>query len=748
MSLLNSATTALGSATKVVAVLGAATGLAAVANKVTGIFSSLAAFTTALDVKLPLPNVLHDYATYNYIIGLGCLSDEEANDPAQTYMAGGSIPLIAKTAGSDPNNRVNTAYGKFDFFIEDLVLEQQVGLESDFNSNVSNFSFNIIEPYSMGMFIIALQQLAQEKGHANWRDACLTLTIQFRGNKETGQMVNIPNTYRWLPIKLGSLDMTVDHTGCKYACKAQAWGQLALTDSAMKLKGDISISGGGPSGASVQRLLQEGEDSLQVALNKRAQSFADAASAKTNGTFAPDQYLILFPNDWSSSGGSTSTSENDQGATTNGTAGADLLGKLKVTEVTKGTQKNLEQAYDDCNVLGQAIIDFDSGSPGDSPSGKEKDVYDNSSGTFFKSKLTADPGRSDFKFNQDSDIPNAINQVLLKSKFIKDTFDASNLSAEGYRKWWRIDPQTYYLPSGTNLSVTGEKPKLYVYRVIPYNVHASRLIAVNTRAPGLGPGGALEQQVVKEYNYIYTGKNQDILKFDILFKNGFASVMGTDDFERNADNVTATSQGELREEASDNVDALGPGKPPEQSPGVIPTIVKFFKTLTNTDKKGGGGPDSPATRAARLFHDSVTNSQQDMTNIKLTIMGDPYYIAHSGIGNFTGEETDKVNLFNDGSINYQNGEVDFLVKFRTPSDINQTTGLYNFQAGSQSVPVIAWSGLYHLNNITSTFSKGQFTQVLHAARRPYQEAEEEGTAEDTYNTNRQPKKLLPPEADE
>ena len=745
MGLLNSATTSLGSATKVVAVLGAATGLAAVASKVTGIFSSLASLANPLNVKLPLPNVLHDYATYDYVLGLGCLSDEEANDPGNTYMSGGSISLIAKSANAEPNNRVNTAYGKFDFFIEDLVLQQQVGLESDFNSNVSNFSFNIIEPYSMGMFIIALQQLAQEKGHANWRDACLTLTIQFRGNKETGQMVNIPNTYRWLPIKLGDLEMTVNHTGCRYACKAQAWGQLALTDSAMKLKGDISISGGGPSGASVQRLLQEGEDSLQVALNKRAQSFADAASAKSGGTFSPDQYLILFPNDWSSSGNGESSSENNQGATTNGTANADLLTKLKVSEVSKGSLKNLEQSYDDCNVLGQAIIDFDSGGPGDTPSGKEKDVYDNSSGTFFKSRLTADPGRSDFKFNQDSDIPNAINQVLLKSKFIKDTFDASNLSAEGYRKWWRIDTQTYYLPAGTNLSVTGEKPKLYVYRVIPYNVHASRLIAVNTKAPGFD---ALGEQVVKEYNYIYTGKNQDILNFELKFKNGFAQVMGTDDFERNADNVTATSQGELREENSDNVDALGPGKPPDTSPGIIPTIVKFFKTLTNTDKKGGGGPDSPATRAARLFHDAVTNSDLDMTNINLTIMGDPYYIAHSGVGNFTGEETDKVNLYNDGSINYQNGEVDFLINFRTPADINQTTGLYDFRTGSQTLPVIAWSGFYHLNNITSTFSKGQFTQVLHAARRPYQEAPDEGTAEDTYNTNRQPKKLPPPEADE
>ena len=132
-----------------------------------------------------------------------------------------------------------------------------------------------------------------------------------------------------------------------------------------------------------------------------------------------------------------------------------------------------------------------------------------------------------------------------------------------------------------------------------------------------------------------------------------------------------------------------------------------------------------------MFHEAVTNGT-DQQQLNMNIIGDPYFIAHSGTGNYTASPTAYTNLNSDGSVNYQNGEVDVIVNFRTPIDINQTTGLYNFGGQSASAPVIGFSGLYKINTVTSTFKSGKFTQILEGFRRKGQDFPEEGTPEQTF----------------
>ena len=165
MSFLNQATSAVGKAAKIAGVavaaskaissLGSASGLSSLVDAVSGAFKSFNTLFKQLEgVTLPLPNALHSYASYNYIIGLGVLTDDELNDPSASYMGVSRPRLLCKSAAMDPNNRVETAYGKFDFFIDDLVLESQVGFQDGVNTNVSNISFKVTEPYSMGMFLM------------------------------------------------------------------------------------------------------------------------------------------------------------------------------------------------------------------------------------------------------------------------------------------------------------------------------------------------------------------------------------------------------------------------------------------------------------------------------------------------------------------------------------------------------------------------------------------------------------------
>jgi hypothetical protein len=119
-----------------------------------------------------------------------------------------------------------------------------------------------------------------------------------------------------------------------------------------------------------------------------------------------------------------------------------------------------------------------------------------------------------------------------------------------------------------------------------------------------------------------------------------------------------------------------------------------------------------------------------MIMLDMKIVGDPFFIAQSGMGNYTSKPTQHANLNKDGSVNWQNGEVHVGVIFRTPIELNQYSGLYQFEGEKQAgdkltTPVMQYSGLFRINQVTSTFKTGQFEQRLFGQRLPLQEKEKE-----------------------
>ena len=715
------ATTAGISLAKKITEIVPVNGLSSITDMISGELKSIGSiFTKIPEQKFPLPNPLFAYASYTYTLGIAGLTDDDLHNPDTTYLSGKRLPLICKSANADPSNRVNTPYGRFDFFIDDVELESIIGFMKGFNTNVSKIRFKITEPYSMGLFIISVQQLAQELGHDNWRDAPFLLSIDFKGNKETGQIDSIQNTSKRIPFIFTDIEMTVTESGSVYMCEAMPHNQAALTDNVSKFKSEIAIKG-----KTVQEILQTGEKSLQSVVNQRYKQLVEQKLVSV-----ADEILILFPQDVSSSANNNSSKkENSSSAVTDpgNSSESSIFKKLGVTRST--VNQSLVQDSKDCNVIGKASSGFSEYRTGTTPIGKENAVYDEKSGGFIRAKNTIDVKESDFKFAQNTDIPNAINQVILQSDFVKETLNAANLTAEGYRTVWRIDVQTYNLGS-KETPEQGVKPKLYVYRVVPYNAHAGNMMPPNTKPPGYDN---LKKQVVKEYNYIYTGKNVDIKNFEIKINNGFSSVMAVDGGRKSQDVKQAAEMSGKSEQQSVSL-MLGKGNAPSKELGVIPTIVKYIGTITGTDKKGGGGVETESTRAGRLFMDAVTRGM-DLIELDMTIIGDPYYIVQSGMGNYTSKPTQYMNLNEDGSVNYQNGEVVIGVNFRTPIDINQQSGMYDFGGKSKTAPVMQYSGMYKVLTVNSTFKGGEFVQTLKGQRMPLQESKQESTPDQTFNTS-------------
>lgn len=682
------------------------------------------------DIELPIPNVLHNYATYNYILSIGCLDIDSYNYPGSSYIAGKLPPLICKSASGDPNNRILFDDNKkYDFFIDDLVIEGYAAF-SEHSGNTTNttIEFTIIEPYSMGMFMQAVQIAAYNQGYKNWRGAPYLLMIEFRGNTETGQLKTIPNTTKFIPFKFNHCNMKVTEAGAVYSVRGYINNGEALNDSNKKLKSDITIAG-----KTVQEVLQSGPKSLQNVVNERYKQLK-----KDKAVNVQDEILILFPTNISSNNSATLVKPGDTESKTSATSSSSSSGTDKLYKTLgvsrSSTSASLVQIADTCNELGKAKVGFNNNRGGNSPMPEDNAVYDEQKKIVVRSKVQPKPEYTDFKFNRDSDIVNAINQVMLTSEVALAVLDSKQIDDKGYRPWWRIDTQVYYIASDANLKTTGELPKLYVYRVVPYKVHASKMLPPGAPAPKLPE---LKKEVVKEYNYIYTGKNIDLLRFEFEMSQAFMSVYASDNFTKGGDTVIAQQAASSESATPTQTELANPAIPQgsdKLEPGMQTTVMKFISTLTSTDSKGGARGDTEATRAARLFHDAVINSK-DMQHITFDIIGDPYYIASSGCGNFVDTQLKKHNITKDGSINYLNGEVHTSINFRTPTDINQTTGLYDLK---NSTLCHQFSGLFKINTIKSEFRHGQFRQTLEGYRIQGQDSKEEFTEKSLLSIDKIP----------
>jgi len=698
----------------------------AISGVVGGIGSALSSFGTAFKsisgVTLPLPNPLFAYATYDYVLGMAVLTKDQLNKPDTGYMKGQRLPLIAKSANADPTNRIQTEYGQFDFFIDKLEIESTIGFEKGHNTNMHKISFQVTEPYSMGMFMMSIQQAAWDAGHANYTQAFFLMTIDFRGNTETGTMVNVPNSARKIPFRLRNVVMTVTEAGAVYQCEGFPVNSEALSSHVSELKTDGSITG-----LTVQEVLQTGEKSLQVMLNKRLKQLKDDKVVNT-----PDQIVILFPTDISSEG-QGSSGENSDGATTLMSASSQdaIATKLGLSQSTVVGNDTLVQDAGSVNLIGKAKMGFGDTRKGDAPIGKDNVVYD-SNGNPIRSNNTINRQISDMRFSQDTDITTAIDAVLLNSDYSTAQLQEQNIDSAGMRKWWRIDTQVYQIDDPKTVQQQGTSPRIIVYRVVPYGVHTSAVTAPGTKAPGFDE---LEKQVVKVYDYIYTGKNVDVLSFHIEFKTGFTAKMAATSSKRTTDAKRQEAANGASSGKEQNDQPLPDGQTPPKKLGDVPTAVRFTGTKFN-DGKGGGGQETEQTRAAKQFHDAIT-SAAGMLNLDLKIIGDPYFIAQSGMGNYTSSPTQFSNLNKDGSVSYQNSEVDIKVNFRTPVDLNQTTGLFDFGKSAKTAPVMTWSGIYRVVTVKSYFDGGQFTQTLTGPRRNGQEYAGTGSSANTLNTTDQ-----------
>lgn len=615
-----------------------------------------------------MPNELFDYSVYNYHFTLSVLSKGQYN--SASYMGGDLGQIILASAGAaKEEDLVATQSGKLDYHLENLRINSIAGLnENTGNSNALGLSFQIIEPYSMGLFFQALQVAALKQGYRNYADVPILLTIKFTGHIDP-DMLNIESTVskKYIPMKIREIQMNVNNKGCVYDCEAYPYNESGFSDTFTQIKHDALLICDDNVPKTVEQLLRKSEKSLKHCVN---QYLKERVKQKTTTFY--DEIDIVFPDE----------SRNDESL----------------------------------NLIGKSNLGFNNYNKGETGFAPDNFVYED--GVYKRGKMKVNPLNGTFTFDQGQLITDIINQVILTSDYPK--FALKNWTPQGQIRWWRVDIKHYF--KGTEDPNTGICPKKTVYRVEEYLVDAQKFTNPNTKNPGLENKW---REVVKQYFYIYTGQNLDVLDLRVEFKTGFYKALTADQgkLSEGQQGVGQATGGANQEHIGKEDAQTPPGIDPASHK--LPSQVNYQKTETKTANRGGAfQSDDPITLAARQFHDLVTTGY-DMLNLNVTILGDPYYIVSSGTGNYRAGHTTRQSVNTDREMDYEQGEVYVAVYFRTPVDQNPSNrknaewdGMYDF--GSEDSQ-FQFSGLFKVLNITSQFNKGKFTQELQLIRVPDQD---------------------------
>ena len=699
-----------------------------------------------------MPNELDQFASYSYIFTLGVLTPFEVNYPAATYRNREPIFTILRSGGGKTTSG-RTVYdkeGKTEYFIEDIDIDTIITpTDRTRLTNATALSFKVLEPYSMGNFLQALQVSALQAGYKNYLEAPFVLQVQFKGWDDHGRPINASRARRVYPIKLVNVTFDVTEEGSTYDVQAIPFNESAFTDQTQSSHTDIQISG-----ATVSEMLQSGAASLTTVLNNRELQLVDAKQADT-----ANQYTILFPTEIGSSGaGDFAPTTNNDGATDKSSQdsssegmrelSAEELQRLytSVTGIANGKVpdtfeeqiqnvagvvvsrsqlgeqiRDFSDDPDNLNKIGLAAIVKSNLDGGQMPMGIPKSAENEvRPGKIDRCKVQRSQDVRSMTFSSGVKIQDMIEQVVIASEYGR-TIATVKADVNGMVPWFRISSQVYLVSGNEQVDRTGESGKILVYRVTPYMVHRSVFQGPTEESPGTIQ---LKRQAVKEYNYIYTGLNKDIIDFDIKFNYAFFTGYHGDLGQLTSDSVQGGSQ-ELAGGNARSTPGTNTGNTEAVAEGLLKSIVPTANIVD-----GGGLIMHPESIVAMDFNEALVNSPADLLQVDLVIHGDPYFMADSGMGNYSSPSlAGALNLLSNGAMSYETGEVDIILNFRTPLDYG-SNGYMDFP-GFGSQPVANFSGLYKVIQVSNKFSNGEYTQELQLIRRRNQENTGDATSEST-----------------
>jgi len=630
-----------------------------------------------LEPIISQPNILSGLSSMTYGLSLYLMSpDEYGAFVANEQKVLPTQQLLMQSAGATKEER--NPWFNVDFYIEDFSLESVVGTQATGSPhNAITLEFTVVEPQGITFFnrlnnaVIDHISSSGQKLSAGAQN--YLMLIRFYGYDAAGNLVtsadlDLPATSdsdaiieKYIPFTISNFAYKIQTKATEYRIKGVCVGtniafstargivpfntQITASTIDQLFNGNLVLDQSqnannetGNQSGTTQTVVQ----GLVQALNEQQQRLVDGGSIEI-----PDQYEIVFQDPDIKNAKIVKPGNVNKSRASNQTAQSAARKYLT-------SKLNYDKESQTYNVLaGTQIVQLlDLVLRTSSYITGQQDIYiDEKTG---KAVASDDPN------GQKSSVPTV--------------------------QWYRV--KTQVLPLGyDNLR------KTMAYR-ITYIVNKYQ---INTPRSAYFPP-AEYRGVHKLYEYWFTGKNTEVLDFEIDVNYNYYTTIGNDG------RVDTRDQGDI---ISSNIYNPAPGQ---------------------SQQGGVRGSTIPAANLSdRLY------SPADVAYASINIVGDPDWIQQSEL--VYNRSISLAPFLPDGGVNYDSSEVLFEIRFNPVQDYNLETGLSDVYENNREVRIQDSSGgiisetnvaqeslVFQAITVTSNFADGQFTQQLKGVYRPLNSA--------------------------
>lgn len=637
-------------------------------------------------------NPLNKYTNYTYGVSLHAMSMQKYNSvvaKGQDYRTNDGSVLIA-SAGRRGENFKRNQYFHTDMYIDNLRMTTVIGHNSrSRGTNVIDINFTIVEPYGMTL-IERLLKVCDDYKIKRWDQMIFMLQIDFFANDDSGNIVStITDHIKYLPIKIIDIKIKVNTKGSEYRVTAIPASHVGLLESTATTPVIFEV------------------------LSKTVEEFFTSDGSENRSSDTQEQGRpVPFSADYS-----VPVAKGFRAAQ-NGEKPADARVEKIYSYVSamNNYQRHLkEKGHQDHADEYRFVIE-------DENLRKSKIIHQAKNNSIANSQMnnaqspgeTPDPENELTRINAGSSVLDVINLIVRNSEYYTDLIKNSNEQNATVRD----KPVTLHkVVSKVEFGAWDSKRNVYqkkiTYVIRKYNYH-------NTKSPDVQK--SLPSKWAKEYYYMYTGKNTEIIDFDIDFNTMFFTVLTADRERAGKNTVTYNSEGY-------SYYGAGPIEPDQD--GIIAQNQYQYKPITQAGAARASTADGQVVQANDFYSSLMSSSRGDMINIKLKISGDPHLIKQDDSFFNPDSETIKGVFNRNNSLNSDAGEIFAYLSFRSPDDIDLNTGMYSFRDG-----ISTFSGIYKMITVDNVFDRGSFTQSIDMVRlfdQPTDRVSGTRTAESSYS---------------
>ncbi len=355
-------------------------------------------------------------------------------------------------------------------------------------------------------------------------------------------------------------------------------------------------------------------------------------------------------------------------------------------------------------------------------------------------------------FGVESTVEQAIRQIMNRCKRVDK--DRTEGDENGFKYIFKIHTEITMVGEGTLNPLNNTKSEkdivLVVYRVRRHAEMTNQIVK-KVLEGNLSQDGKPHQITTKkldentlEFDYFFTGKNTDIIEFDIKMDMGLAFLQtisstntigtGTSQIggtETEQVNVTVTATGE-----GNRVDAAIDSEGETKAPIFVRSKTPIFPAtnFNNVHTKNiRGALDST------LFHAFLSrHAALESVEATVTIHGNPYLMSSTNRKPSEADRTGNTSDVNDVTNIMQNWE--YMPGLAKVNIFMPATNATPSSTDSFIRERFWWNGFYYIYGIDHKFNDGQFTQNLHLLALPNESLLQEQQVQDITECGVQEKK--------